>query len=133
LDNGGGVLRLAGLYNRNRGAHAYYLRSEEISGSPDHLVNLLHYDDAAGACIAALRAGPKVVNGKTFLISDGNPKSRKEQCEIALLSNDFSKQTMPTFLENVSKKELGKVYDGTKSNTALSLKPKYKSFDDCFK
>eukprot|EP00548_Thalassiothrix_antarctica_P018878 CAMPEP_0194185398 /NCGR_PEP_ID=MMETSP0154-20130528/42529_1 /TAXON_ID=1049557 /ORGANISM="Thalassiothrix antarctica, Strain L6-D1" /LENGTH=106 /DNA_ID=CAMNT_0038903713 /DNA_START=6 /DNA_END=323 /DNA_ORIENTATION=- len=48
------VLRLAGLYTLERGAHNYWLGKDEVAGREDGLINLLHYDDAAGACMAAL-------------------------------------------------------------------------------
>jgi hypothetical protein len=74
----GAVLRLAGLYTLERGAHNYWLEKLEgkpIAGSKEGIVNLLHYDDAAGSCLATLRAG-KGTQGQIFLVSDGHPTSR---------------------------------------------------------
>ena len=41
------VVRLAGLYDQDRGPHRVYLRNRTSSRRPDGLVSLIHYDDAA--------------------------------------------------------------------------------------
>ena len=67
IEAGGCCLRLAGLYNLQRGAHNFWLTSgKEIQGIESGIVNLLHYDDAAGACLAALKAGPSVCSKRSF-------------------------------------------------------------------
>lgn len=124
---GGAVLRLAGLYLLERGAHNYWLQSgKDVDGREDGVVNLLHYDDAAGACMAALQAS---VGDGTFLVSDGNPLTRKEICEVAMKANMYSGKTMPNFL-GAEKDPKGKVYDGSWTHEALSWKPRYASFED---
>lgn len=129
-DNGGCSLRLAGLYNINRGAHNYWLLSgKDVQGREDGIVNLLHYDDAASACLAALKAGPSVVSGKTFLISDGHPTTRKGICQGARKARVYADKPMPNFVGGEGD-PLGKVYDGSYSNEALKWKPKYASFDE---
>jgi nucleoside-diphosphate-sugar epimerase len=128
LDAGGCVLRLAGLYDLQRGAHNYWLtKAAEIAGGPDGLINLLHYDDAAGACLAALLADKNTVERRVFLISDGNPLSRRAICESTMKAAVYREQTMPRFAPNDGSK--GKVYDGSWSNAQLQWKPKYESFD----
>lgn len=85
IKHGGACLRLAGLYTMERGAHNFWLTSgKDVSGREDGVINLLHYDDAAGAALAAILAGATVVSGKTFLISDGNPLTRRQICEHTL-------------------------------------------------
>ena len=130
-DAGGCCIRLAGLYNLNRGPHNFWLTSDKgVSGGPNGLINMLHYDDAAAACLAALKAGPGVVNGKDFLISDGNPISRKGICESALKNKMYERYSMPEFRGSDDPlMALGKVYDGSASNKALNWKPRYESFD----
>lgn len=128
---GGCVLRLAGLYTLDRGAHNYWLTSgKPITGPPDGLINLLHYDDAAGACLAALKAGPSVCKGKNFLISDGNPLSRKGICEAALQAKKYQDYSIPMFDTSSAPGPFGtgKVYDGSKSEEALDWKPVHPSF-----
>ncbi|EJK71155.1 hypothetical protein THAOC_07431 [Thalassiosira oceanica] len=129
--SGGCALRLAGLYTLERGAHNFWLEKcpDGVKGREDGIVNLLHYDDAAGAALAALKVGPEVTSKQTFLISDGNPTTRRGICESALKTKRYSEYTCPPFL-GTKEDLLGKVYDGTRSDEALKWRPKYASFDD---
>jgi nucleoside-diphosphate-sugar epimerase len=133
INAGGCALRLAGLYNLQRGPHNFWLTSSKpIAGAPEGLVNLLHYDDAASACLAALQAGPTVCRGRAFLISDGHPTSRHDICASARQAAIYATCDMPTFsvaADSTPPMALGKVYDGSVSNALLSWTPKYESFD----
>ena len=46
----------AGLYNSLRGPHTYWLKNGTVDGNADGIVNMLHYEDAATAVIAALQS-----------------------------------------------------------------------------
>ncbi len=129
---GGCVLRLAGLYTLERGAHSYWLEKSggQVKGSKDGIINLLHYDDAAGACVAALGVDVEQTRGKIFLISDGNPTTRYGICESALKSKRYNGASIPTFGDEENAAGKGKVYDGHWSNEVLSWKSKYASFDE---
>lgn len=126
----GGVLRLAGLYTLERGAHNYWLEKCDgtVKGSKDGIINLLHYDDAAGACLSALKVGPSVVGGEVFLISDGHPTTREGICVSALKAKKYKDSKMPTFGQSDGAGK-GKIYDGHKSNLALQWEPVHESFD----
>jgi nucleoside-diphosphate-sugar epimerase len=129
LKHGGCCLRLAGLYSLERGAHNYWLTSGKVvAGRPDGIINLLHYDDAAGACLAALNAGEDV-KGNVFLVSDGNPTTRQGICESATKAKVYLDATLPSFLGKESDSK-GKVYDGSVTNAALKWKPRHASFDE---
>lgn len=130
LSRKGGVLRLAGLYTLERGAHNYWLEKGDgtVKGSSDGIINLLHYDDAAGACLSALRAGPSIVGGKVFLISDGHPTTREGICASALKSKKYKESKMPSFGKSDDAGK-GKIYDGSRSNLALQWEPVHESFD----
>jgi nucleoside-diphosphate-sugar epimerase len=130
LQNGGCVLRLSGLYTLERGAHNYWLERGNgvVKGRSDGIINLLHYDDAASSCVAALKVGPEVNSNKVFLISDGNPTTRKGICESALKSARYKGCEMPVF-EASEGETRGKVYDGSWSENILDWKPVYPSFD----
>lgn len=129
LSNGGCCLRLAGLYTLDRGAHNFWLTSgKDVTGRADGIINQLHYDDAAGSVIAALAAGPTIVSGNVFLISDGHPMTRKEICESSLKAKKYQGFKMPKFLGTESD-PVGKIYDGSASNKALKWDPRYESFD----
>jgi nucleoside-diphosphate-sugar epimerase len=129
LMNSGTVLRLAGLYNLERGAHSYWLRKGgEIEGRPDGIINLLHYDDAASACVAALTASNDDACGKVFLISDGNPMTREEICRTTLQHFMYSSTCcMPKFVFNEND-PIGKIYDGSQGQNVLKWKPAFQSF-----
>lgn len=49
---GGNVVRLAGLYHAQRGAHTYFLRAGRVQRAGDAVVNLVHYEDAARLAVA---------------------------------------------------------------------------------
>jgi nucleoside-diphosphate-sugar epimerase len=130
LSNGGACLRLAGLYTLDRGAHNFWLGKETVAGRSDGIVNLLHYDDAAGAVVAALSVNdPSVVAGKVFLISDGRPMTRQEICESSLKATRYAGMTVPTF-SGPPDGPIGKIYDGSASNQALQWEPRYTSFGE---
>jgi hypothetical protein len=44
LKVGGNVVRLAGLYLFDRGAHTFWVTRETVPGNPDSFVNLIHYE-----------------------------------------------------------------------------------------
>ncbi|KAL3904924.1 MAG: hypothetical protein SGARI_004696, partial [Bacillariaceae sp.] len=122
--NGGTINRLAGLYTLDRGAHNFWMGKDEVGGRADGIINLLHYDDAAGSVVAALQADPSVVKGKTFLISDGNPLTRQQICESTVKSKKYSGMAIPKF-GGSDEDPLGKIYDGSATNAALNWKPRY--------
>lgn len=133
LDNDGCVIRLAGLYTLERGAHSYWLERGDgtVKGDEGGIINLLHYDDAAGSCMAALVKGmDSSIANKICLVSDGHPTTRRGICESALKSKRYGGFTMPTFLGSEVKSEKGKIYDGTWTNEFLDWKPMYSSFDE---
>jgi nucleoside-diphosphate-sugar epimerase len=130
LENGGCTLRLAGLYTLERGAHNYWLEGglKAIGGREDGIINLLHYDDAAGACIAALTQSVERLKGKMFLISDGHPMTRKGICESAIKAARYKGKKIPPF-EPGPDNSKGKIYDGSWSNVQLNWHPVHASFD----
>lgn len=127
---GGTILRLAGLYTLDRGAHNFWMGKEEVGGRADGIINLLHYDDAAGSVVAALQVEDPstTIQGKTFLISDGHPLTRQQICESTLKSSKYRGMSVPKFTGTDSD-PMGKLYDGSATATALHWKPRYPSFD----
>ncbi len=71
------ILRMSGLYGPDRLlARVDQLRAgEPISGNPEAWLNLIHGDDAARACVAALRAPSP---SPLYLVSDDRPILRRE-------------------------------------------------------
>eukprot|EP00535_Pseudo-nitzschia_heimii_P006397 CAMPEP_0197190432 /NCGR_PEP_ID=MMETSP1423-20130617/21640_1 /TAXON_ID=476441 /ORGANISM="Pseudo-nitzschia heimii, Strain UNC1101" /LENGTH=347 /DNA_ID=CAMNT_0042642813 /DNA_START=69 /DNA_END=1112 /DNA_ORIENTATION=+ len=140
---GGSVLRLAGLYLLDRGAHNFWLGNSaelakaEVAGRSDSVINQLHYDDAAASVIAAMKrtiqdsnSGDDSQSGKVFLVSDGNPLTRRQICKSSLKNERYADRSIPTFLGSKEKGDpIGKIYDGNFTNDYLNWKPKYESFD----
>lgn len=71
------ILRMSGLYGPDRLlARVDQLRAgEPIGGNPEAWLNLVHGDDAARACVAALSAPSP---GPLYLVSDDRPLTRRE-------------------------------------------------------
>ena len=67
------VLRLAGLYGPNR--HVLdWIRKGKVNNT-EKFVNLIHIEDVAAICIAALE---KAIDGETYIVSDGIPRQWSE-------------------------------------------------------
>ncbi|XP_052620286.1 uncharacterized protein LOC111895024 [Lactuca sativa] len=122
LDAGGSVVRLAGLYKADRGMHLYYLKQGTIEANPHHLVNLIHYEDAASLSVAILK---KKLRSRLFLGCDNHPVSRQEVMDLVAKSGKFD----PTFVGFTGTDgPLGKKLDNSKTREELGWEPKYKSF-----
>lgn len=83
LQEGGTVVRLAGLYTLERGAHNYWCKVGSVEGRADGLIGLVSYEDAAGSVVAVLSADRAKVAGEIFLICDGKEQTRKDICEVS--------------------------------------------------
>jgi len=121
------VLRLAGLYDLERGPHSYWLKVGVVKGAPEGLINLVHYEDAASAVVSALEAKKPEV----YVISDGVPISRREICTAAVQSKHFAGKAMPTFeapAELPMGGAHGKRLDASKARQQLGWRPKFGSF-----
>jgi hypothetical protein len=64
------VLRLAGLYSLEQGAHAAWLKNGVCEGLIDSKIGLVSYEDSAAAIMCALTCERKV-DGEVFLVCDG--------------------------------------------------------------
>lgn len=75
------ILRMSGLYGPERSlVRADQLRQgHPIAGNPDAWLNLIHGDDAAAACVAALTAPS---TGPLYMVSDDRPIFRREYYEL---------------------------------------------------
>ncbi|XP_011627424.1 uncharacterized protein LOC18445260 isoform X1 [Amborella trichopoda] len=122
LEAGGCVLRLAGLYKSDRGAHIYWLKKGTVETRPDYVLNLIHYEDAASLSVAILK---KKLRGRIFLGCDSHPLSSQELMDYVNKSGKFSKK----FLGFVGTDgPLGKRLDNSKTRAELGWQPKYESF-----
>ncbi|KAJ8429576.1 hypothetical protein Cgig2_023782 [Carnegiea gigantea] len=133
LGCGGCVLRLAGLYisfesspwlwiSVNRGAHMYWLKQTASELRPDHMINQIHYEDAASLAVAILK---KNLHGQVFLGCDNNPLSRLEIMDLVNKSGKFSGK-FEGFTGATG--PLGKRLDNSRTCEEIGWEPKYPSF-----
>ncbi|GJP46430.1 hypothetical protein CLOM_g5717 [Closterium sp. NIES-68] len=122
LEAGGNVVRLVGLYTMERGAHTYWLRQGTVDLRPDHILNLISYEDAASLCVAILAARKR---GRVFMGCDNHPVSRQELLEQTVRSGRFEGEFKGfTGTEG----PLGKRMCNEATRTELGWEPTHKSF-----
>ncbi|KAM3233500.1 hypothetical protein P3L10_018859 [Capsicum annuum] len=122
LDFDGCLVRLAGLYKADRGAHIYWLNKGSIDIRPDHILNLIHYEDAASLSVNILK---KKLRGRIFLGCDNHPVSRQEVMDLVDKSGKFDKK-FEGFTGTSD--PLGKKLNNSKTRAELGWEPKYPSF-----
>ncbi|KAL2341166.1 hypothetical protein Fmac_009106 [Flemingia macrophylla] len=122
LEYGGSVLRLSGLYKADKGAHVYWLEKGIVESRPDHILNLIHYEDAASLSVAILK---KQFRGRIFLGCDNHPLSRQEIMDLVNKSGKFSKK-----FEKFTGRDdpLGKRLNNSRTRQEVGWEPKYSSF-----
>jgi nucleoside-diphosphate-sugar epimerase len=126
---GGTVVRLAGLYLEERGAHNFWLSQTEVQQRGDGLINQVHYQDAATAAVAALLRGAA---GATYLAADDRPMTREQICRAACRAPSFRGRTAPRFAGAsgpAGKACVGKVIDCSRTRAALGWAPRHRTFD----
>ncbi|KAL8515546.1 hypothetical protein ACS0TY_014290 [Phlomoides rotata] len=122
MEAGGCVVRLAGLYKVDRGAHSYWLEKGTSDIRPDHILNLIHYEDAASLSIAILK---KKLHGRIFLGCDNHPLSRQEVMDLVNRSGKYGKK-FEAFTGTSD--PLGKKLNNSKTRAEVGWEPKYPSF-----
>ncbi|XP_027932313.1 uncharacterized protein LOC114188028 [Vigna unguiculata] len=122
LEFGGSVLRLSGLYKVDKGPHIYWLEKGIVESRPDHILNLIHYEDAASLTVAILK---KQFRERIFLGCDNHPLSRQEVMDLVYKSGKFSKK-----FEKFTGTDdpLGKRLNNSKTRQEVGWEPKYSSF-----
>ncbi|CAM9386912.1 unnamed protein product [Pylaiella littoralis] len=146
LRGGGIVVRLAGLYSVERGPHKVWLDQKRMNHHSQGQINLISYDDAAAAVVAALDAGiaqgkgeedAPEVKGQVFLAAEGSPITRQKICEVALAHPMYGRKKMPIFQQDASPIDCTdagakKVYDSSASRKILGWEPKYSGMEEYF-
>ncbi|OMO53713.1 hypothetical protein CCACVL1_28405 [Corchorus capsularis] len=106
----------------DRGAHFYWLNKGTVDARPDHILNLIHYEDAASLSVTILK---KKLRGRIFLGCDNHPLSRQEIMDLVDKSGKFNKK-FEGFTGTSD--PLGKKLNNTKTRKELGWEPKYPSF-----
>ena len=125
LDAGGLVCRLAGLYHSERGAHKYFLKAPSLDSRADALVNLIHYEDAASLCVAALNSGS---SSTVYLGTDGVPVTRGDIATLTLASGAYADGAAPVFTKTDG--PLGRAMSNPWTRAQLNWQPRYASFKE---
>ncbi|KAK9288300.1 hypothetical protein L1049_016751 [Liquidambar formosana] len=110
------------LYKADRGAHVYWLEKGTVEARPDHILNLIHYEDAASLSVAILK---KKLRGRIFLGCDNHPVSRQEVMDLVIKSGKFSKKFEGFTGTN---DPLGKRLNNSKTREEIGWEPNYPSF-----
>ncbi|TXG71795.1 hypothetical protein EZV62_000374 [Acer yangbiense] len=110
------------LHKADRGAHVYWLGKGSVDVHPDHILNLIHYEDAASLSVAILK---KKLRGQILLGCDNHPVSRQEVMDLVSKSGKFSKK-FEGFTGTTD--PLGKRLNNSKTRQELEWEPKYPSF-----
>ncbi|KAK8539359.1 hypothetical protein V6N11_034924 [Hibiscus sabdariffa] len=105
-----------------RGAHFYWLHKGTVDARPDHILNLIHYEDAASLSVTILK---KKLRGRIFLGCDNHPLSRQEVMDLVEKSGKFDKK-FEGFTGTSD--PLGKKLNNSKTRKELGWEPKYPSF-----
>ncbi|XP_062198773.1 uncharacterized protein LOC133901410 [Phragmites australis] len=124
LEAGGCVLRLVGLYNSVKGPHVFWLSKGTLDARPDHILNLIHYEDAASLAIAIMK---KKLRVRIFVGCDNQPLSRQEIMDRVNRSGEFD-----TKFQGFTGTDgpLGKRMENSKTRAEIEWQPKYPSFTE---
>ncbi|KAL6615315.1 hypothetical protein ACP70R_037585 [Stipagrostis hirtigluma subsp. patula] len=126
LEAGGCVLSIFFTYTHkiDRGAHVFWLRKGTCDTRPDHIVNQIHYEDAASLAIAIMK---KRLQSRIFLGCDNKPLSRQEIMDSVNSSGKFDKK-FQGFIGTDG--PLGKRMENSKTRAEIGWEPKYPSFTE---
>ncbi|CAN1857569.1 hypothetical protein LINPERHAP1_LOCUS42543, partial [Linum perenne] len=113
---------LTGQYKSDKGAHIYWSEKGTSDLRPDHILNLIHYEDAASLCITILK---KKLRGQILLGCDNHPLSRQEIMDLVAKSGKFSRK-FEGFTGTSD--PLGKKLNNWRTRKLLSWEPNYPSF-----
>ncbi|CAE6038167.1 unnamed protein product [Arabidopsis arenosa] len=110
------------VYTETRGAHTYWLSKGTVDARPDHILNLIHYEDAASLAVAIMKKKP---GGRIFLGCDNHPLSRQEVVDLMDQSGKYDKK-FEGFTSTSG--PLGKKLNNSKTRAEIGWEPKYPSF-----
>ena len=129
LAAGAMVVRLAGLYDHDRGPHRVYLRTRTSPRRPDGLISLIHYADAARLCVQALSRGRA---GAIYLGCDDHPITRQELVRVVVRSPRYRAANGPPQACQFTGADgpLGRRCDSAWTRRALGWEPTHRRFLD---
>jgi hypothetical protein len=133
LDAGGCVVRLVGLYHRTRGPHTFFLKQGEIARWGGYVVNMIHYEDAAGLCDAVLRgqgSDDGLYRSEIFVGCDDCPITFDDMMASIEASGVLPGKAV--FTEKDGGDNLGKKMSNERTRRQLQWTPRYSSVSSFF-
>eukprot|EP00892_Ulva_mutabilis_P009982 jgi/Ulvmu1/7356/UM036_0016.1 len=125
LARGGNVIRLVGLYHAQRGAHTFFLKKGSVTRDASSIINLIHYEDAAGMVNKVLKGGSsRPFRREIFIGGDDSPLTFQEMMDVCLEYGPFSGSVEFTG----TPAPRGKTVNSRASKDKLQWNPKYSSF-----
>ncbi|WZY92002.1 hypothetical protein YC2023_064331 [Brassica napus] len=110
------------VLEKTRGAHNYWLNKETVDARPDHILNLIHYEDAASLAVAIMK---RKAGGRIYLGCDNHPLSRQEVMDLMDQSGKYDKK-FKGFTSTSG--PLGKKLNNSRTRAEIGWEPKYPSF-----
>ena len=117
--------------------HSYWFANSPVKVAPSGVVNLLHYEDAAGVSISALVARRSVA-GAVLLAADEAPRTRQQIVDAAATHPAFATRPPVVFAADdplaPSPRHAGRgrVYDCSETKRVLDWRPKYATIEAFF-
>ncbi|KAI3692387.1 hypothetical protein L6452_32201 [Arctium lappa] len=105
--------------------HLYYLKVGTIEANPHHIVNLIHYEDAASLSVEILK---KELRSRLFLGCDNHPVSRQEVMDLVAKSGKFDQTFVGFTVTAGTDGLLGKKLNNSRTREEIGWEPKYTSF-----
>ncbi|KAJ0980693.1 hypothetical protein J5N97_008948 [Dioscorea zingiberensis] len=106
----------------DKGPHVYWLEKGTVESRPDHILNVIHYEDAATLSVAILK---KKLQNRVFVGCDNHPVSRQDIMDAVSQSGEFSKKFNGF---TGTDDPLGKKIYNPKTRSEIGWEPKYPSF-----
>ncbi|KAL6615314.1 hypothetical protein ACP70R_037584 [Stipagrostis hirtigluma subsp. patula] len=100
------------------------LSNGTVDARPDHILNLIHYEDAASLAIAIMK---KRLRGRIFVGCDNEPLSRQEIMDRVNRSGKFDYQVSRLHWTDGP---LGKRMENSKTRAEIGWQPKYPCFTE---
>lgn len=116
---GGVVVRLGGLYARRVGGHQRFVGQSSIAMPRLLAINMVHYEDAALAVVAAARlppGAPTDAAGSPIVVTDGVPLTVEKLVAATMVHTAFAGTATPAL-------PVDKRIDTTATRKALSWEP----------
>ena len=136
LENGGTVLRLAGIYGPHRSIHLKRILDETATietDEPGRWLNQIHRDDAASAALHLLNLDREQIAGEIFNGSDSTPLRQPDAYRQLAALLDLPKPPLGEAATGSAKRGLTSKFVSNEKLRSTGWQPLYPSFLDALK